>query len=312
MDYWHGHSFEYCTFNTSGSLIMLGTTNYKTDSFFSLTDDWLATDDSEITHLHQAGTGTPVVFLHGSGTGVSAAANWWLTLPAVEKDVWAIAPDLIGFGATITAQDATYGIREWGAHTLRVLDALGIDKAWLVGNSLGGWIALQLAIDHPDRVLGVISMGTGGSAPTAAIKAHARPNTDFAALRRSFEGFVTTPQLVTVEMVTARQVVAEYEVSTGRLDQVITARERDRAALPLDNQALAKLELPVLLVHGSADHVIPVSRTWELVNVIPTADAVIFQGCGHWSQIERADAFAQLLIDFVNGQWRQRTTLTKS
>lgn len=287
---------------------MLGTKDYKTASFFGLTDDWIATAEGEVTHLHQRGTGTPVVFLHGSGTGVSAAANWWLTLPAVEKDVWAIAPDLIGFGATITAPGATYGIREWGAHTLRVLDALAIEKAWLVGNSLGGWVALQLAIDHPDRILGIISMGTGGSAPTAAIKAHATPNTEFSALRRSFEGFVTNKQIVTNEMVTARQIVAEYEVSTGRLDQVIAARERDRTDLPLDNDALAKLELPVLLVHGRNDHVIPLSRTWELVNVIPTADAVMLQGCGHWSQIERAEAFAQLLIDFVNVRWRQRTT----
>lgn len=312
MDYGHGHRCEHSSVNIVGGVIMLGTTDYKTASFFGLKDDWIATAEGEITHLHQSGSGAPVVFLHGSGTGVSAAANWWLTLPAIEKDVWAIAPDLIGFGATITAPGVTYGIREWGAHTLRVLDALGIDKTWLVGNSLGGWIALQLAIDHPDRVLGVISMGTGGSAPTAAIKAHATPNTEFSALRRSFEGFVTNPEIVSVEMVTARQVVAEYEVSTGRLDQVIAARERDRAALSLDKEALAKLELPVLLIHGRADHVIPPSWTWELVNVIPTADAVILQGCGHWSQIERADAFAQLLIDFVNGRWRSRTTSTRN
>ncbi|MFE9926180.1 alpha/beta fold hydrolase [Streptomyces sp. NPDC005774] len=284
----------------------MGTTDYRTDPFFGLEDVWLPTAEGEITHLHDVGEGTPVVFLHGSGTGVSAAANWWLTLPAVQGDVRAIAPDIIGFGATVQAPDATYGIREWGAHTLRVLDALGIEKAWLVGNSLGGWIALQLAIEHPDRVLGVISMGTGGSAPTAAIKAHATPNTELAALRRSFEGFVTDPHLVTDAMVAARQVVAEYEVASGRLDHVIEARERDRAALPLDGDALARLELPVLLVHGLADHVIPPARTWELVNVIPTADAVLLQGCGHWSQIERADAFAQLVTDFIAGRWRSR------
>ncbi|MGQ4601243.1 alpha/beta fold hydrolase [Nocardia sp. R6R-6] len=282
----------------------IGTTGYQTPEFFALPDTWLPTAEEEVTHLHDLGQGTPLVFMHGSGTGVSAAANWWLTLPALQRDFRVIAPDLIGFGATIQAPDATYGIREWGAHTLRVLDALGIDKAWLVGNSLGGWIALQLAIDHPDRVLGVISMGTGGSAPTAAIKAHALPDTEFNALRRSFEGFVTDPKLVTDEMVAARQVVAEYEVQSGRLNRVIKARERDRAALPLDNEHLAQLDLPVLLVHGMSDHVIPPSRTWELVDVMSTADAVLLSGCGHWSQIERADAFAQLVTDFVTGSWR--------
>lgn len=218
----------------------------------------------------------------------------------------AIAPDLIGFGATITAPGTAYGIREWGEHVLRVLDALGIEDAWLVGNSLGGWIALQLAIDHPDRVRGVISMGTGDSAPTAAIRAHATPDTSFDGLRRSFEGFVTDPGLVTDAMVSARQTIAEYEVSSGRLDRVIEARERDRAGLPLDNDALARLTIPVCLVHGLADHVIPPARTWELVNVIPTADAVVYQGCGHWSQIERAEVFSHLVVDFTAGKWRDR------
>lgn len=284
---------------------MLGTTDYRTDPFFGLQDSWVETAPGEITHLHDAGRGTPVVFLHGSGTGVSAAANWWKTVPALQQSVRAIAIDLIGFGATIEAPETDYGIREWGAHTLRVLDALGIEKTWLVGNSLGGWIALQLAIDHPDRVLGVISMGTGGSAPTAAIKAHAAPETSFDALRRSFEGFVTDPALVSDAMVRARQEVAEYEVASGRLTKVIGARERDRAALPLDDDALRQLAAPILLVHGLADHVIPPSRTWDLVNLIPTADAVVLQGCGHWSQIERADAFASMVLEYVTGHWRQ-------
>jgi 2-hydroxymuconate-semialdehyde hydrolase len=285
---------------------MLGTTGFHTDPFFHLDDVWLTTAEGETTHLHDMGQGVPVVFLHGSGTGVSAAANWWLTLPAVAGSVRAIAPDLIGFGATITAPGTAYGIREWGDHVLRVLDALGIEDAWFVGNSLGGWIALQLAIDHPDRVRGVISMGTGGSAPTAAIRAHATPDTSFEGMRRSFEGFVTDPGLVAGAMVSARQAIAEYEVSSGRLARVIEARERDRAALPLDNDALGNLTIPVLLVHGLADQVIPPARTWELVNVIPTADAVIYQGCGHWSQIERAQAFSRLVVDFTAGSWRER------
>jgi 2-hydroxymuconate-semialdehyde hydrolase len=285
---------------------MLNTIDYRTADFFGLRDDWLETAEGEITHLHQSGEGTPVVFLHGSGTGVSAAANWWLTLPAVAGSVHAIAPDLIGFGATIPAPDAAYGIREWGAHTLRVLDALGIDKAWLVGNSLGGWVALQLAIDHPDRLLGVVSMGTGGSAPTAAIAAHADPDTEPSALRRSFEGFVTAPSLVTDSMVEARREIAVHEVESGRLARVIEARERDRATLPLSNDDLARLDLPVLLVHGLADRVIPPARTWELANVIPTADAVLLSRCGHWSQIERAAAFNELVVDYITGTWRDR------
>lgn len=117
---------------------MIGTTSYRTDAFFGLDDLWLPTSEGEITQLHDVGEDTPVVFLHGSGTGVSAATNWWLTLPAVAGPVHAIAPGSIGFGATNQSPDAAYGFREWRGQKLRILDALGIEEAYLVGNSLGG------------------------------------------------------------------------------------------------------------------------------------------------------------------------------
>lgn len=280
---------------------MLGTTGFRTDPFFGLEDSWLVTGPGEVTHLHEVGSGAPVLLLHGSGTGVSAAANWWLTLPVLGEDLRALAIDLVGFGATVEAPDASYGIRAWGAHAIRVLDALGIDRAWLVGNSLGGWIALQLAIDHPDRVLGVVSMGTGGGTPTAAIRSHSVPDTTYEGLTRSFRGFVTDPSLVAPAMVRARQEMAAYDVSSGRLDRVIAARETDRTELPLTATTLRAVITPTLLVHGLDDQVIPASRTWELVNLVPRSDALLLHDCGHWSQIERPDAFTTAVREFVAG-----------
>lgn len=281
----------------------LGTIGYRTPAFFGLEDKWIETAPGELTHYHEAGSGTPVVFLHGSGTGVSAAANWWLNLPAVSGSLRAIAPDSIGWGATIQPGGTKFGIREWGRHVLRLLDALGIDKTWLVGNSLGGWIALQLAVDHPDRILGIVSMGTGGAAPTAAIKGHQDPDISTAGMRKAFGVFVTNPQLVTDEMIAARRIIAEYEVGSGRLAQVIEARERDRHAVVLQQDELARITAPVLLVHGLQDVVIPPERTWELVGWMPSADALILNRCGHWSQIERAAAFNDVLTRFVAGTW---------
>lgn len=286
---------------------MLGTTDYRTDPFFELEDGWLTTANGETTHLHDAGSGTPVVLLHGSGTGVSAAANWWRTLPALADRMRVLAPDLIGFGATVTATDTEYGIKEWGAHVVRILDALGVEAAYLVGNSLGGWIALQLAADHPDRVLGVVSMGTGGAPSTAATAAHATPDISLDGMRRGLGSFVTDPSLVPDAMVHARQRVAEFDVSSGRLSDVIGARERDRTAVPLTREVLARVQAPTLLVHGLQDVIIPAARTWALLEDLPSADAVLLNGCGHWSQLERGDVFASLVADFVAGRWRPRT-----
>ena len=80
---------------------------------------------------------------------------------------------------------------------------------------------------------------------------------------------------------------------------MVQARDRDRDALPLDMDKLAQFTLPVLLVHGKDDKVIPLSRTWELVQVIPNADAHIFSNAGHWIQIERSDEFNQVVTSFL-------------
>lgn len=273
--------------------------NYTTDAFFGLEDKWLETAPGELTHYHDLGEGTPVLFLHGSGTGVTAAANWWLNLPDISQDVRTIAIDSIGYGQTVVAEDTEYGIREWANHAVRVLDALGIEKTWIVGNSLGGWVGFQFAIDHPDRLAGIISMGTGGAKLTGALKGHSNPELSEEGIRNTLEKFVVDKSLITEELVTLRYQSALNDTATERLAEVVAARDRDREALPLNFDVLAKLDIPVLLIHGVQDVVIPVSRTWELLNTIPTADAHIFSQCGHWSQVERAGEFNTIVRQFL-------------
>jgi len=268
---------------------------YTTDVFFGLEDHWLETAPGEVTHYHELGEGTPILFLHGSGTGVTAAANWWLNLPELAEHGRCIAIDSIGYGQTVAADGTAYGIREWVEHSVRTLDALGIEKTWIVGNSLGGWLAFQFAIDHPERLLGIVSMGTGGAKLTAALQGHSNPVLTEAGIRKTLELFVVDKSLVTDELVALRYLSALNDTASDRLAAVVTARDRDRSELPLDFEVLAKLDVPVLLIHGVQDAVIPVSRTWELLNVIPHADAHIFSQCGHWSQVERAGEFNEVV-----------------
>lgn len=272
---------------------------YTTDQFFGLEDKWLQTAEGELTHYHEMGEGTPILFLHGSGTGVTAAANWWLNLPELSKSGRCIAIDSVGYGQTIAPEDIQYGIKEWVRHAVRTLDALGIEKTWIVGNSLGGWLAFQFAIDFPERLLGVISMGTGGAKLTGALKGHSNPVLTEEGIRKTLEMFVVDKSLVTDELVSLRYQSALNDTASERLANVVAARDRDRTELPLDFDVLAKLDIPVLLIHGVQDVVIPVSRTWELLNLIPNADAHIFSQCGHWSQVERAEEFNQVISSYL-------------
>lgn len=273
--------------------------DYMTDDYFDLEDRWLETAPGELTHYHELGSGTPIVFLHGSGTGVTAAANWWLNLPELAQVGRCIAIDSIGYGQTVVADDTKYGIRAWVKHVVRVLDALDIEKTWIVGNSLGGWLAFQFAIDHPERLLGIVSMGTGGAKLTGALQGHANPTLTTEGIRKTLELFVVDKSLVTDELVSLRYDSALNDTASDRLADVVAARDRDRNELPLDFDVLAQLDLPVLLIHGAQDQVIPVSRTWELLNVIPHADAYIFSQCGHWSQVERAADFNQIVTRYL-------------
>lgn len=273
--------------------------DYTTDAFFGLEDKWIETAEGELTHYHELGEGTPILFLHGSGTGVTAAANWWLNLEEISNVGRCIAIDSIGYGQSIAAPDTQYGIREWVRHAVRVLDALGIEKTWIVGNSLGGWLAFQFAIDYPERLLGIVSMGTGGAKLTQALKGHSNPTLTLEGIRDTLELFVVDKELVTDELVELRYKSALNDTASDRLAEVVAARDRDREALPLDFDVLSRLELPVLLIHGVSDRVIPVSRTWEILNVIPHADAHIFSQCGHWSQVERAEEFNQIITSYL-------------
>ena len=115
------------------------------------------------TNYLEAGSGDRhVVLVHGSGPGVTAYANWRGVLPELGKDFHVVAPDMVGFGYSERPNDVTYRLDTWADQTIAVMDALGIEKAHLVGNSFGGAIALRLTTRHPDRVDRLVLMGSVG------------------------------------------------------------------------------------------------------------------------------------------------------
>ena len=113
------------------------------------------------TSYLEAGSGETVLMLHGSGPGVSALANWQHNIPTFAQRFRVLAPDIVGFGATERADDIVYSLRIWTDHVWAFLDAHGIEKTAIVGNSLGGRIALQMATDRPDRITKMVLGHTG-------------------------------------------------------------------------------------------------------------------------------------------------------
>jgi 2-hydroxy-6-oxo-octa-2,4-dienoate hydrolase len=114
------------------------------------------------TNYLEAGSGPPVVLVHGSGPGVSAYANWRLTIADLARHCRVYAPDMAGFGFSDKPTEAGYSMAGWVDQLVGFLDALGIERASLVGNSLGGGLGVRMAVEHPGRLDRLVLMGAMG------------------------------------------------------------------------------------------------------------------------------------------------------
>lgn len=256
------------------------------------------------TNVHDThddpGHGT-VLLIHGSGPGVSAWANWRLTIPALSPHVRVIAPDVVGFGFTERVVDS-YDLDTWTEHVLGVLDALGVDRAHVVGNSFGGSLALSLAIRHPDRVRRLGLMGAVGlDFPiTPGLDAVWGYEPSVEAMADLLRIFTATPAPGLDDLARLR-----YEASMRPGVQEAYARmfpaprQRWVEALAHAEDDVASIASPTLIFHGREDRVIPLATSLRLFELIPHAQLHLFGGCGHWTQIEHAEEFNRLLRDFL-------------
>jgi 2-hydroxymuconate-semialdehyde hydrolase len=254
------------------------------------------------TNLHDLGSGPPVLLIHGSGPGVSAWANWRLVMPELAKQARVIAPDMVGFGFTERPPQQRYDMAGWVEQAVGVLDALGVAQTDLVGNSFGGALALALAIRHPRRVRRLVLMGSVGVpfAITPGLDAVWGYEPSFEAMRRLLDIFAFDRRLVTDELAQLR-----YEASIRPGFQASFAamfpapRQASVDAMVSAEADIRALPHQTLVVHGREDQVIPLANSLKLAELIPRAQLHVYGQCGHWTQIEHAARFAQLVGNFL-------------
>ena len=254
------------------------------------------------TSYLEAGAGEPVVMLHGSGPGVSAMANWQHNIGALSQRFRVLAPDIVGFGVTKRPDDIVYSLRTWTDHVWAFLDAHGIEKAAIVGNSLGGRIALQMATDRPDRITKMVLMGAPGVGMTlteglAALRAYQPSHDAMRDLLRNY--FAVDPAMITDELVAIRY---EASIADGAYEAYRAMFFDPRHAgsqLGITETEVRAIATPTLLVHGREDKVVPMQVSVTMLGLLPNADLHVFAACGHWTQIERADEFSVLVADYL-------------
>lgn len=255
------------------------------------------------TNYHDVGTGAPVLLLHGSGAGVSAWANWRGLIPVLAENFRVIAPDLVGFGYTSLPEPARFEIFDtWIDQILALLDGLDVPKVHVVGNSFGGGLALHLATRYPDRLGRIVLMGAGG------VKFDFTPELDalwgytpsVENMKKIMDIMAYDRSLVTDELAELRYRATIRPGAQEAFEMVFPEpRQRHLDAQIVPDDELAKIEHEVLILHGREDRVVPVAASQRMFDTIPNSQLHVFGKCGHWTQIEHADRFQQLVGQFL-------------
>ncbi|WP_454883131.1 alpha/beta fold hydrolase [Sphingomonas oryzagri] len=255
------------------------------------------------TNYHDLGSGEPVVLIHGSGPGVTGWANWRLVLPELSKRFRVLAPDMAGFGFTERVDDYSYTRDNWVEQVKDFLDALGIEKVHLVGNSFGGAITLAFAIRYPERVGKFVLMGAAGiqyPIPDAleAVWGY-EPSID--AMRKLLDIFAYDRTLVTDELAKLRYEASIQPGFQEAFSKMFPApRQRWLDALASDEKKIGSLPHEALVIHGREDIVVPMEISVRLHRLLQRSQLHVFGQCGHWTQIERTADFNRLVGDFFS------------
>jgi 2-hydroxymuconate-semialdehyde hydrolase len=252
-----------------------------------------------------------IIFLHGSGPGVSGQTNWRDILPHFQDKFRVIAPDIYGFGETDHPDDppknGALWMKERVKQILTLMDNLEIKKAHLVGNSLGGVISLFLIMHAPERFDRVVLMGAGGGlkepTPELAKLANFHKDPDPVNFKNLLRWFLADESILENEL---DQIVQERLEMFNR-PEVRRSYEANFSVSHLSDMlvppsALKRMDNPFLLIHGHEDRFVPVQSSLYVMEYLPNAQLHVFKNCGHWAQIEQKERFLKLTRDFFTGE----------
>jgi len=266
--------------------------------------------------FRMAGSGSTVVLLHGIA---SSSVTWERVMPRLIEHHLVIAPDLLGHGAS-AKPPGDYSLGAYANLLRDLLDALGQQQATIVGHSLGGGVALQFSYQFPERIdrLVLVSSGGLGREVHPILRAAALRGADvvlpwlsvgfdrsIARLVKAMGHFGFRASVDLDE--TWRAFVALEEPAARRafLQTVRGVIDLQGQRLSADDRLYLAAELPVMIVWGEKDPLIPVSHAYRAHEKMPNSRLEIFPGVGHYPHLDDPEKFAAILLDFI------RTTVSR-
>lgn len=252
-------------------------------------------------HYLEQGEGHPVVFLHGSGSGASGHSNFKGNYPFLADNGYrVIVPDHIGYGYSDKPDDVEYPLDFFVECLAQTLDAIGVDKCSLVGNSLGGAIAIKFALDYPQRVATLNLMAPGGieeqasyfTMPGMQIMKEVFTN---GASRDALEAFIRKALVYNDACVDDELVDERWDIARKQNNQVITTMK-----VPDMTDRLSEIEAPAIAFWGMNENMMPETGIMKLAKGLKHSRVILVSECGHWVMAEHRDMFNRYSLDFLN------------
>jgi 4,5:9,10-diseco-3-hydroxy-5,9,17-trioxoandrosta-1(10),2-diene-4-oate hydrolase len=250
----------------------------------------------------EAGNGPAIVFLHGSGPGASGASNFRQNWPAFVKAGYrVILPDLIGYGASSKPEGIDYTLQLFTDTIVEALRAHGVERASLVGNSLGGGIAIQITLDHPEIAERLILMAPGCIEEQASyftmpgiakmVSGFGSPDFNIEEQKRLVSNLVHPDFAAKIP-----QALIEERFAVARTQpKDVLARMRTPNLAP----RLGEIEQPILVMWGLQDEFCPESGARHFLEAGCDVRTMTFNHVGHWVQVERAEEFNRHCLEFL-------------
>ncbi len=267
--------------------------------------------DQGVLRYHEAGDGPPLLMLHGSGPGVSGWRNYRGNLAVFAEHFRCLVLEFPGFGVSDPTDQ--HPMVAAPASVLRFLTGLGLDQVAVIGNSMGGIVAANLAIAQPNlfsRIVTIGGVGTNVLSPSPGeginLLMDFTDNPSREALIAWLHSMVYDRAIVTEEMIEERWALATEPktLESARRMYSRAAMTAGAAAARASDQPpywamLHKITAPTLVTWGRDDRVSPVEMALVPLRTLPRGEIHVFPNCGHWVMIEQKAAWESAVLAFL-------------
>jgi pimeloyl-ACP methyl ester carboxylesterase len=255
-------------------------------------------------HYQECGQGTPVIGIHGAGPGASAESNFKRNRDAIAQNHRFILYDMPQYGGSDKVV-LTEGRLTYNSRILKgFVSALGLERVSIVGNSMGGQVGLKFGLDCPDMLERIVILGSGAvpsfmsPQPVEGVRMIGNFYKGVGPTKEKMRELLNT---IIYDTSLVTDAVFEERWAAATVPEVVELFGKRQGEVPKESLArdLPRLKAKLLTIWGMDDRMGALDVGLQITRMVPDGRMHIFARCGHWAQVEHADEFNRLVVDFL-------------